>query len=196
MDDLKSETTSETDASPDALEAAREAGLKWVTDTQHGIHRRRKGSGLIYLDANGKQVRDEDHLYRARSLVIPPAWTDVWICPNEFGHIQATGRDARGRKQYRYHSKWREVRDGNKYYRMMAFAKALPRIRRRVRADLRKPGLPREKVLAAVVRLLETTLIRVGNDEYAKENSSFGLTTMLDRHAKFNGKGVRFTFKG
>jgi DNA topoisomerase-1 len=196
MDDLKSETTTESDASPGALQAAREAGLKWVTDTQPGIYRKKKGSGFIYVDAKGKQVRNEDQLYRARSLVIPPAWTDVWICANEYGHIQATGRDAKGRKQYRYHPKWREVRDGNKYYRMLAFAKALPRIRRRVRKDLSLPGLPREKVLAAVVRLLETTLIRVGNEEYARENESFGLTTMQDRHAKFNGGTVKFRFKG
>jgi DNA topoisomerase I len=196
MDDLKSGSTTATDASPDALEAAREAGLKWVTDTQPGIRRKRKGGGFIYVDAKGKQVRDEDQLHRARSLVIPPAWTDVWICSSEFGHIQATGRDAKGRKQYRYHPKWREVRDGTKYHRMMHFAKALPRIRRRVRKDLSLPALPREKVLAAVVRLLETTLIRVGNEEYAKENESFGLTTMQDRHAKFNGAGVKFRFKG
>ncbi|HEV8379649.1 MAG TPA: hypothetical protein VGP99_12425 [Tepidisphaeraceae bacterium] len=197
MDDLKSETTAaDIEASADALEAAREAGLKWVNDTQPGIYRRKKGSGFIYVDAKGKQVRNEDDLYRARALVIPPAWTDVWICPSEFGHIQATGRDAKGRKQYRYHHKWREVRDGTKYHRMMHFAKTLPRIRRRVRRDLSLPGLPREKVLAAVVRLLETTLIRVGNEEYAKQNESFGLTTMLDRHAKFNGSGVKFRFKG
>jgi DNA topoisomerase-1 len=196
MDDLKSETSAPSDASPDALEAAREAGLKWVADTQPGIYRKRKGNGFIYVDAKGKPVRNEDHLHRARALVIPPAWTDVWICGDEYGHIQATGRDAKGRKQYRYHSKWREVRDGTKYHRMMHFAKTLPRIRRRVRKDLSLPGLPREKVLAAVVRLLETTLIRVGNEEYAKENASFGLTTMQDRHAKFNGSGVKFRFKG
>ena len=117
MDDLKSETTAETEASADALEAAREAGLKWVTDTQPGIYRRKKGGGFIYLDAKGKHVHNEDQLYRARSLVIPPAWTDVWICASEFGHIQATGRDAKGRKQYRYHHKWRQVRDGTKYHR-------------------------------------------------------------------------------
>jgi len=195
MDDLKAES-SQSEASPDALEAAREAGLKWVNDTQPGIHRKKKGSGFIYVDAKGKQVRNQDDLHRARSLVIPPAWTDVWICSSEYGHIQATGRDAKGRKQYRYHPKWREVRDGTKYHRMMHFAKALPRIRRRVRKDLSLPGLPREKVLAAVVRLLETTLIRVGNEEYAKQNESFGLTTMQDRHAKFNGSGVKFRFKG
>ncbi|HEV8604986.1 MAG TPA: hypothetical protein VGQ99_06450 [Tepidisphaeraceae bacterium] len=194
MDDLKDETSIE--ASPDALQAAREAGLKWVSDTQPGLYRKRKGGGFIYVNAKGTQVRDQDQLHRARSLVIPPAWTDVWICADEYGHIQATGRDARGRKQYRYHPRWREVRDGNKYHRMLAFARALPRIRRRVRKDLARPGLPREKVLAAVMRLLETTLIRVGNDEYARENSSFGLTTMRDHHAKFNGSGVRFRFKG
>src|SRR3954467_60814 len=196
MDDLKSETSQQIEASADALEAAREAGLKWVNDTQSGIYRKKKGSGFVYVDAKGKQVRNEDQLYRARSLVIPPAWTDVWICANEFGHIQATGRDAKGRKQYRYHPKWREVRDGTKYHRMMHFAKALPRIRRRVRRDLSLPGLPREKVLAAVVRLLETTLIRVGNEEYAKENESFGLTTMQDKHVQVRGATLRFHFRG
>src|SRR6266571_1736879 len=196
MDDLKSESTADEEASPDALEAAREAGLKWVNDSQPGIYRKKKGSGFIYVDAKGKQVRDEDHLYRARSLVIPPAWTDVWICFNEYGHIQATGRDAKGRKQYRYHSKWREVRDGTKYHRMMHFAKTLPRIRRRVRKDVSLTDLPREKVLAAVVRLLETTLIRVGNEEYARHNRSYGLTTLRSQHVTVEGTRLRFEFRG
>src|SRR5947208_15875356 len=196
MDDLKSETSLEIDASPDALEAAREAGLKWVTDTQPGIYRKKKGSGFIYVDAKGKVVRDEDQLYRARSLVIPPAWTDVWNCASEFGHIQATGRDARGRKQYRYHPRWREVRDGTKYDRMIAFGRALPVVRAKTEEHLKRPGLPREKVLAAVVRLLEQTHIRIGNDEYAKSNHSYGLTTLRDRHATINGSTVRLSFRG
>src|SRR5436190_19208408 len=196
MDDLNAETTGQVEASPDALEAAREAGLKWVNDCQPGIYRRKKGNGFIYVDAKGKPVRNEDDLYRARSLVIPPAWTDVWICANEFGHIQATGRDAKARKQYRYHAAWRQVRDSNKYHRLIDFGKALPRIRKRVEADLRRRGLPREKVLAAVVRLMETTHIRVGNDEYAKENHSYGLTTMRDKHATIHGSHVHFAFRG
>ena len=144
---------------------------------------------------NGKRVSAAE-LRRIKSLVIPPAWTDVWICPDPHGHLQATGRDARGRKQYRYHPRWREVRDEVKYGRLIAFAQALPRIRQRTEADLRKNHLPREKVLAAVVQLLEKTLIRVGNEEYARDNGSFGLTTMRDRHATINGATVRFEFRG
>jgi DNA topoisomerase-1 len=185
-----------SEASIAALQAARDAGLKWVSDTTPGIHRKRKGSGFVYAYADGKAVRDLDQLQRIKSLVIPPAWKDVWICADEYGHIQATGKDDRGRKQYRYHPKWREVRDSNKYHRMIDFGKALPKIRKRLNADLRKPGLPREKVLAAVVKLMETTLIRVGNDEYAKENHSYGLTTMRDRHAHVNGNKVHFSFRG
>jgi DNA topoisomerase-1 len=147
---------------------------------------------------NGKLIRDPKTLARVRSLVIPPAWTDVWICPLDNGHIQATGRDAKGRKQYRYHPRWRTVSDEDKYGRLLAFGSALPAIRKRIDADLARPGLPREKVLAAVVRLLETTLIRVGNDEYARVNGSFGLTTMRDRHVEVApAKGsIRFTFRG
>ncbi len=161
-----------------------------------GIRRIRSGSGFRYVDASGRTIRDEDALGRIRSLAIPPAWTDVWICPRPDGHLQATGRDARGRKQYRYHPRWRDVRDETKYGRMIAFGLALPRVRARVARDLARPGLPREKVLAAVVRLLETTLIRVGNEEYARANGSFGLTTMRDRHARISGATIRFEFRG
>jgi DNA topoisomerase-1 len=144
----------------------------------------------------GRVLRRRDVLNRIRGLVIPPAWTDVWICPDDRGHLQATGRDARGRKQYRYHPKWREVRDETKYHRLIGFARALPTIRRRTAADLRRPGLSREKVLATVVRLLEKTLIRVGNDEYARENRSYGLTTMRDGHVEISGGRIRFSFRG
>jgi DNA topoisomerase I len=149
-----------------------------------------------YLDAEGKLIRDEQRLLRIKRLAIPPAWTDVWICPSPNGHIQATGRDARGRKQYRYHDRWREMRDENKFQRLADFAKGLPRIRRRVAQDMRLPGLPRQKVLATVVRLLERTFIRVGNEEYARDNKSFGLTTMKNRHARVVGASVRFRFRG
>jgi DNA topoisomerase-1 len=145
---------------------------------------------------NGRTLADRNEIQRIKSLGIPPAWTDVWICPIANGHLQATGRDARGRKQYRYHPRWREVRDEVKYGRLVAFASALPMIRRRTDADLKRPGLPREKVLAAVVQLLEKTLIRVGNEEYARQNGSVGLTTMKDGHAKINGGKVRFSFRG
>jgi DNA topoisomerase-1 len=180
----------------EAVEAARAAGLRYVADTKPGIRRYRSGTSFQYFTAGGRRVRDEETLARIRSLVIPPAWTDVWICPLADGHLQATGRDARGRKQYRYHPRWREVRDENKYARIIDFARVLPRIRRRVRRDLARRGMPREKVLAAIVRLLETTLIRVGNDEYAKENHSFGLTTIHNRHAKVRGGTVHFDFRG
>ena len=180
----------------DPVLAARAAGLRHVTDARPGIRRKCSGRGFAYVGTDGSPVRDEDELRRIRALAVPPAWTDVWICPDPRGHIQATGRDARGRKQYRYHQRWREVRDETKYGRMVAFGEALPGIRRRVSADLRKEGLAREKVLAAVVRLLETTLIRVGNEEYAKENRSYGLTTMRDRHVKVRGDMLRFEFVG
>jgi len=145
---------------------------------------------------NGKAIRKKEILHRIRSLVIPPAWQDVWICPDPRGHLQAVGRDARGRKQYRYHPRWREVRDETKYHRIIGFAKALPRIRRRTAGDLRHRKLTREKVLALVVQLLEKTLIRVGSDEYARENQSFGLTTMRDRHVNVKGPRVKFSFRG
>jgi len=172
------------------------AGLVYVTDQDPGLRRRRSGRGFVYLDPQGRAVRDPPTLQRIRKLAIPPAYTDVWICPDPNGHIQATGRDARGRKQYRYHDRWRSVRDETKYARMAAFGRSLPAIRDRVDADLRRPGLPKEKVLAAVVRLLELTLIRVGNAEYARANKSFGLTTLRHRHVRFEGAQVRFQFKG
>jgi DNA topoisomerase-1 len=180
----------------DPVDSARAAGLRYVTDSGPGLTRRPRGKSFDYRDVDGEPIRDPDDLARIKSLVIPPAWTDVWICPKANGHLQATGRDARGRKQYRYHPRWRAVRDESKYDRMMAFAAALPSIRKRTDADLSRPGLPREKVLAAVVRLLETTLIRVGNEEYARSNRSFGLTTMRDRHVRVGKKDVRFEFRG
>ena len=175
----------------DSAEAAEEAGLRYVNDEQPGYSRRAKRKDFEYLDTEGKPIRDEQRLLRIKRLTIPPAWTDVWICPSPNGHIQATGRDARGRKQYRYHERWREARDENKFDRLAQFAKALPNIRRRVARDLKLPGLPREKVLATIVRLLERTFIRIGNEEYARENKSFGLTTFKNRHVK-----VLFQFRG
>src|SRR5436190_1077817 len=182
-------------ARKDPVASARAAGLRYANDDKPGIRRVRRGRAFGYVDARGKPVKSSD-LKRIRSLVIPPAWTGVWICPDPQGHLQATGRDARGRKQYRYHPKWREVRDGTKYGRLIQFGRALPAIRRRTDADLRRAGLPREKVLAAVVKLLEKTFIRVGNDEYARTNRSFGLTTMRDGHVKVSGSKVKFIFRG
>jgi DNA topoisomerase I len=179
-----------------AVASARVAGLRYTTDTRPGIRRTRHGYTFRYFGPNGRRVTSPDELARIRSLVIPPAWEDVWICPDERGHLQATGRDARGRKQYRYHPKWRVVRDETKYDRMIGFAQALPLIRQRTDRDLRRDGLPREKVLAAVVQLLEKTLIRVGNDEYARQNQSFGLTTLRDGHVEVRGARVRFSFRG
>jgi DNA topoisomerase-1 len=175
---------------------AAEAHLRYVNDQTPGISRTHAGKSFKYVDAKGKAVRDADELNRIRSLAIPPAWEDVWICPWDNGHIQAVGRDARGRKQYRYHNRWREVRDASKYDHMIQFARALPKIRRTVQRHLKLKGLPRERVLAAIVRIMEMTLIRVGNDEYAKNNHSFGLTTMRDCHAKIRGKKVVFEFRG
>jgi DNA topoisomerase-1 len=175
---------------------AEEAGLRYVNDAMPGIRRRRAGRGFTYAGTDGRRLTDRRVLARIRALAIPPAWTDVWICPIARGHLQATGRDARGRKQYRYHARWREVRDEAKYGRMVAFGQALPRIRRRVEADLALPGLPRERVLAAVVRLLEKTAVRVGNEEYARENRSFGLTTLRNRHAEVGTSRIRFRFRG
>jgi len=180
----------------DSLEAAEEAGLRYVSDTQPGYTRKANGDGFEYFDADKKPIRDEQRLLRISRLAIPPAWRDVWICPSPNGHIQATGRDARGRKQYGYHERWREVRDENKYDRMISFGKALPRIGKRVQEDLALPGLPRNKVLATIVQLLERSLIRVGNEEYARENKSFGLTTMKDRHVDVKGAKLRFRFRG
>lgn len=180
----------------DPIQSAKAAGLRYVSDEMPGIRRKRAGKSFSYIGLDGKPIRDPKELQRIKSLGIPPAYTDVWICPLPNGHIQATGRDAKGRKQYRYHQRWREVRDETKYGRMLAFGAALPRIRERVDQDLKLPGLPREKVLATVVRLLGTTLIRVGNDEYAKQNKSFGLTTMRDRHVEVSGATVKFRFRG
>lgn len=180
----------------DPLESARAAGLRYVTDDEPGIRRRKRGKGFTYLDPQGGAVKDEKTLERIRKLAIPPAWTDVWICPRPNGHLQATGRDARGRKQYRYHANWREVRDETKFGRMIAFGEALPKIRERIDADMSLRGLGREKVLATVVKLLETTLIRVGNKEYARQNNSFGLTTLRDQHVDVEGSTLRFEFRG
>ena len=181
---------------PDPVEAAQAAGLRYVSDTMPGIRRKRAGSGFSYVGPDGKTIQDAAQLARIRSLAIPPAYTDVWICSSPNGHIQATGRDARKRKQYRYHPKWRETRDETKFGRVLAFSEALPRIRRRVEQDLSKPGLPRKKVLATVVRLLDCTGIRIGNDEYARSNRSFGLTTLQDRHVEVSGSNIRFEFRG
>jgi DNA topoisomerase-1 len=180
----------------DPQDAAESAGLVYATDEAPGISRRRSGKGFRYSCPDGKPVRDEGTLARIRKLAVPPAWTGVWICPDANGHIQATGRDARGRKQYRYHDRFREVRDSTKYEHMLAFAAALPAIRARIDAHLRLPGLPREKVLAAVVWLLETTMIRIGNEDYARQNRSYGLTTLRDRHVAVDGSEIKFRFKG
>jgi DNA topoisomerase I len=181
---------------PDPREVARQAGLRYSSDADPGIRRMRHGTGFSYMGPDGQPVRERDTLARIRAIAVPPAWTDVWICRFANGHIQATGRDARGRKQHRYHARWRDTRDESKFDRMIEFAGALDAIRERADADLGKPGLPREKVLAAVVRLLELTLIRVGNDEYARLNRSFGLTTLRDRHAQISGTSIRFRFRG
>jgi DNA topoisomerase-1 len=180
----------------EAQDAAKAAELRYVSDESAGIRRVGAGKGFSYVGPDGKKVTDPDTLLRIRRLAIPPAWKDVWISPHDNGHIQAVGRDDRGRKQYRYHARWREVRDQAKYDKMISFAQALPTIRKRARADLAKPGLPRERVLAAVVRIMEKTLIRVGNEEYANHNDSYGLTTLQDHHAEVDGHRVRFEFKG
>jgi DNA topoisomerase-1 len=182
--------------STDPLQSASEAGLRYVTDSGPCILRIRCGKSFRYRGPDGRPLRDQKHLARIRSLAIPPAWNNVWICPSPNGHLQATGRDARGRKQYRYHPDYRATRDQAKFSRMIAFGAVLARIRKRVEHDIRRRGLPREKVLATVVRLLETTFIRVGNDEYAKENDSFGLTTMKDRHVRIAGARLMFHFRG
>jgi DNA topoisomerase-1 len=172
------------------------AGLRYVCDSGPAIRRRRAGKGFVYLDAKGRRVGSPETLKRIRSLVIPPAWTDVWICAAPDGHIQATGRDAKGRKQYKYHAEYREAREQSKYEHMFAFAAALPTIRATVAEHMSLRGLPREKVLATVVHLLETTLIRVGNDEYARNNQSYGLTTLKSDHVAVEGSEVRFQFTG
>jgi DNA topoisomerase-1 len=179
-----------------ARRSATRAGLKYVSDQSPGIRRVRKGKGFAYVSARGKPVTDDATLGRIRSLAIPPAWADVWICPDPNGHLQATGRDDRGRKQARYHPRWREVRDEAKYDKVIDFAEALPALRRTLRRHMRLPGLPREKVLAAVVLLMQKTLVRVGNEEYARANKSYGLTTMLDRHVKVKGRTIQLNFVG
>ena len=179
-----------------AAAAAKAAGLRYVIDSMPGIRRRRTGRAFSYRDPQGRTIKDTAEIRRLRALAIPPAWTDVWICPHPRGHIQATGRDDRGRKQYRYHPEWRAVRDAHKFDRMLVFGRALPQIRARLDADMRRHGLPREKVLATVVRLLESTLIRVGNAEYARENKSFGLTTIRHDHVEVNGTELAFEFRG
>jgi DNA topoisomerase-1 len=177
-------------------ESAKAASLRYVSDSRPGIRRWRSGRGFSYVDADGRLARDKATLMRIRALAIPPAWTDVWICPLPNGHLQATGRDARHRKQYRYHKRWHEVRDETKYERMILFGHTLPRIRARVANDLALEHLPRENVLATIVRLLETTFIRVGNEEYARTNGSFGLTTLLNEHVRIEGPHIRFRFQG
>jgi DNA topoisomerase I len=180
----------------DPEEAAMSAGLRYVSDGEPGIRRQKRGKGFRYLSPDGSPVKDAATLERIRKLAIPPAYSDVWICLDERGHIQATGRDAKQRKQYRYHPRFREVRDSTKYHHMLEFAAALPLIRRHVDEHMRLRGLQREKVLATVVHLLETTMIRVGNADYAKQNKSYGLTTLGDRHVAINGSELRFQFKG
>lgn len=180
----------------DPRDAAETAGLVYVSDEVPGIRRRRAGKGFAYFRPGGDKVDDKATLERIRSLAIPPAYTDVWICSRADGHIQATGRDTKGRKQYRYHSAFREIREGTKYEHMIDFAKGLPAIRRTIDEHMRLRGLPREKVLATVVNLLETTLIRVGNVDYAKHNKSYGLTTLRNPHVKVEGPELRFQFKG
>jgi len=176
--------------------AAARAGLHYVTDGAPGIRRRRSGSGWTYLAEDGTRIRDRAERKRINSLAIPPAWTDVWICPDPQGHIQATARDARGRKQYRYHPSYREARDRSKFRRMLEFSEALPALRERVERDLRAGPLTRDQLLATVVRLLDRTLLRVGNDEYARGNRSYGLTTLRRRHVKVEGTTLQFLFRG
>jgi DNA topoisomerase-1 len=188
--------SSEPSPIEDCEEAARAAGLRYVTDRSPGIRRLRRGAGFRYVGPEGKPVKEPEALARIKALAIPPAWTSVWICPDPRGHVQATGRDAKGRKQFRYHRRWREVRDDGKYERMIAFGAALPAIRTKVAEDLARSGFGREKVAATVVQLLERTLIRVGNEEYVRENASFGLTTLRERHVKVEGSHLRFHFRG
>ncbi|MEZ5817691.1 MAG: DNA topoisomerase IB [Hyphomicrobiaceae bacterium] len=176
--------------------AAEAAGLVYVSDETPGITRKRSGKGFRYETAQGQTLKDVANLKRIRSLAVPPAWTNVWICPRSNGHLQATGRDARGRKQYRYHPRFREVRDSTKYHHMLAFAGSLPAIRAKVQEHLALRGLNRQKVLATVVHLLEATLIRVGSDEYARANKSYGLTTLKNRHVEVDGSALKFNFKG
>ncbi len=194
--DHKQTKIAELDLVTDPAEAAEEAGLRYGSDDKPGFTRKQKGDSFEYYDTHGKLITDEMKLLRIRRLAIPPAYIDVWICPTQNGHLQATGRDARGRKQYRYHEKWREARDETKYDRMLIFGAALPKIRQRVEEDLALPGLPKNKVLATIISLMERTFIRVGNEEYAKQNKSYGLTTMRNKHVKVKGSVLRFNFRG
>jgi DNA topoisomerase-1 len=189
-----SESPQLTDAA--AKRSASSARLRYVTDAEPGIRRRKRGRGFQYIWPGGRTVAGGDQLDRIRSLAVPPAWTEVWICRTADGHLQATGRDARGRTQYRYHPRWSKIRDQTKYHRMLAFGGALPAIRRQVDRDMARHALSRAKVVGTVVRLLDTTTMRVGNDEYARENGSFGLTTLRDRHVSAKGSHVRFRFRG
>ncbi|MCE5317060.1 MAG: DNA topoisomerase IB [Parachlamydia sp.] len=174
----------------------KDAGLVYVNDQKPGITRALKGAHFKYYGTDGKVITDTDEIQRIRSLAIPPAYKDVWICPKPNGHIQATGRDSKGRKQYRYHARWKEVRDETKYNKMVAFAQSLPSLRKRINRDMALPGLPKEKVLATVVHLLEVTLIRIGNEEYVRENNSYGLTTMRNHHVDVDGTKIMFNFRG
>ncbi len=192
---LRLEESTNGSRAGNGIDSAKAAGLRYVTDSP-GIRRHRAGKGFLYKTPAGKIVRDPEEIRRIRSLAVPPAWRDVWICPQPNGHLQATGRDARGRKQYRYHPEWRAVRDQTKYDKLLGFAGQLPAIRRQVRKDMALPGLPRAKVLATVVRLLETGMIRVGNEEYARQNRSFGLATLRTRHVNVSGQKIRFEFRG
>ena len=189
-------STATSDRSREHRKAAARAGLRYVTDGFAGIRRQRSGGGWVYFAPNGARIRDPEKRKRLNKLAIPPAWTDVWICPDPDGHIQATARDARGRKQYRYHSSYREARDKSKFRHMIEFSEILPRLRERVERDLRAADLSRRQILATVIRLLDKTLIRVGNDEYARENQSFGLTTLRRRHVQVKGTMMRFSFRG
>lgn len=180
----------------DPAAAAKAAGLRYVSDDEPGITRRRRGKGFSYLKPGGERVTDQRERRRLDALAIPPAYREVWICTSPKGHLQATGRDEKGRKQYLYHPRWREIRDGAKYCRMLAFGDILPALRRRVAQDMALPGLPRDKVLAVVVTLLETTLIRVGNTQYARSNQSYGLTTLRKKHVEVEGDTVTFEFTG
>ncbi|MGY3041224.1 DNA topoisomerase-1 [Rhodanobacter sp. TND4EL1] len=185
-----------SDIDPDLRREVRAVGLVYVSDTQPGFTRLRRGKGFSYHDADGQRLSDAREIERIRALAIPPAYADVWICANPRGHLQATGRDARQRKQYRYHAQWRALRDHGKFGRVLAFGAALPGLRRRVRRDLAQPGLPRDKVLALIVRLLDDTLIRIGNEGYTRDNKSFGLTTLRSRHVRAERGRLRFAFRG
>lgn len=186
----------ETYTATDPVQIAKAVGLRYITDTTSGVTRKRVGKHFSYVGLDGKPIRDPDELQRIKKIGIPPAWTNVWICPSDRGHILATGRDAKGRKQYRYHPQWREVRDETKYDKLITFGEALPRIRERIALDLERPGLPYEKVIATIIRLMDTTLIRVGNEEYVRENGSYGLTTMLNQHVEVDKAKIHFHFKG